>query len=67
MAIMDINGAEESVLFSEVSSYKSGSWGGGKVSWLERCSQFRGVLTEVFHCTMQGVGGEAATGAGDPG
>ena len=53
----DTNGAEESVLFSEVSSFrnvcKSGIYlGWEKVSCLERCPQFRGVLMERFNCTM---------------
>ena len=51
---MDTNGAEESVLVSEVSSFqKLKVWylGWEKVSCLERCPQFRGVPIEEFHCT----------------
>ena len=49
-------GAEESVIVSEVSSFQRlkyvQEWylGWEKVSCLERCPQFRGVLIEWFHC-----------------
>ena len=49
----DTNGAEESVL--EVSLFQGlKEWylGRQKVSRLERCPQFRGVLIEGFHCIM---------------
>ena len=52
----DTNGAEESVLYREVSSFQGfkcmqeWSLGWEKVSFLERCPQFRGVLIEGFHC-----------------
>ena len=58
----DTNGAEESVLYREVSLFQElkrmQEWylGQQKVSLLERCPQFRGVLIEGFHCihlTMQ--------------
>ena len=53
----DTNGAEESVLYREVSLFQGlkcvQEWylGRQKVSLLERCPQFRGVLIEGFHCT----------------
>ena len=61
----DTNGAEESVLYREVSFFRGlkcmQEWylGWEKVSLLERCPQFRGVLIEGFHCiylcsTMRG-------------
>ena len=46
---LDTNGAEESVIVSEVSSFQRlQEWylGWEKVSCLERCPQFRGVLIE---------------------
>ena len=52
----DTNGAEESVLYREVSLFQGlkcmQEWylGRQKVSLLERCPQFRGVLIEGFHC-----------------
>ena len=52
----DTNGAEESVLYREVSLFQGlkcmQEWylGRQKVSRLERCPQFRGVLIERFHC-----------------
>ena len=46
----DTNGAEESVIVSEVSSFqrlsKSGTWSGKRCPVLERCPQFRSVLIE---------------------
>ena len=53
----DTNGAEESVLYKEVSLYQGlkcmQEWylGRQKVSLLERCPQFRGVLIGGFHCS----------------
>ena len=53
---MDTIGAEESVLYREVSLFQGlkcmQEWylGRQKVSLLERCPQFRGVLIEGFHC-----------------
>ena len=45
----DTNGAEENVLFSEISSFqrlnKSSTWGGKMCPRLERFPQFKGVLT----------------------
>ena len=49
----DTNGAEESVLYREVSLFQGlKEWylWRQKVSLLERCPQFRGVLIEGFHC-----------------
>ena len=52
----DTNGAEENVLYREVSLFQGlkcmQEWylGQQKVSLLERCPQFRGVLIEGFHC-----------------
>ena len=57
LANMDTNGAEESVVASEVSSFqrlkRMREWylGWEKVSCLERCPQFRSVLIERFHCS----------------
>ena len=54
----DTNGVEESVLYREVSSVQGlkrmQEWylGRQKVSLLERCPQFRGVLIEGFHCIL---------------
>ena len=51
-------GDEESVLIREVSSFhgvkSTQTWhlGRKKVSCLERCPYFRGVLKERFHCTL---------------
>ena len=56
---VDTNGAEGSVLYREVSLFQGlkcmQEWylGWEKVSLLERCPQFRGVLIEGFHCTNQ--------------
>ena len=53
----DTNGAEESVIVSEVSSFQRlkciQEWylGWEKVSCLERCPQFMGVLIEMFQYT----------------
>ena len=47
---MDTNGAEESVIFSEVSSHARVVLGVGKLSFLERCPRFRCVLIEGFCC-----------------
>ena len=53
----DTNGAEESVLYKEVSLYQGlkcmQEWylGRQKVSLLEGCPQFRGVLIGGFHCS----------------
>ena len=59
---MDTNGVEESVIVSEVSSFQGlkcmQEWylGLEKVSCLERCPQFRGVLIErEFHCIVHNV------------
>ena len=52
----DTIGPEESVLIREVSSFQglksTQTWhlGRKKVSCLERCPYFRGVLIEGFHC-----------------
>ena len=56
---LDTNGADESVVVSEVSSFQRlkcmQEWylGWEKVSCLERCPQFRSVLVERerFHCS----------------
>ena len=51
-------GEEESVLISEVSLFQGlkspQTWymGRKKVSCLERCPYFRGVLIEGFHCIV---------------
>ena len=51
-SILDTNGAEESVIVSEVSSFQRLKWvqewylGREKVSCLEMCPHFRGVLVE---------------------
>ena len=47
----DTNGAEESVIVSEVSSFQRLQharvvFGAGKVSFLDRCPQFKSVLIE---------------------
>ena len=52
---------EESVLIREVSLFQglksAQTWylGRKKVSCLERCPYFRGVLIEGFHCTLSEV------------
>ena len=52
----DTSGTEESVHISELSSFQGLNCmqeiflGGKKVSLLERCPYFRGVLRDEFHC-----------------
>ena len=67
----DTNRAEESVLYREVSVFQRlkcmQEWylGRQKVSLLERCPQFRGVLIEGFHCIH--IGKEVCSECDDPG
>ena len=63
-------GEEESVLFEEVSLFQglksTQTWylGRKKVSCLERCPYFRGVLIEGFHCILYKLVPSSGVGLG---